>query len=180
MYHDVGSYTRDYEFEGNEPVFAGLNFRVSELTGAVLYAQLSRLDPYLRRLRARRKVFADALAKSRSLRISTHNDPDSAVGLSVIFDSPEDAKAFATHRGIERLIDTGRHVYTNWEPVLAQRTFHERMNPYNWARRKIEYTPGMCQRTLDILSRTCRVSLGAQFPLPMMRYRAKMLLAAAP
>ena len=23
MYHDVGSYTRDYEFEGNEPIFAG-------------------------------------------------------------------------------------------------------------------------------------------------------------
>lgn len=178
MFHDVGSYTREYEFEGNEPVFAGMNFRVSELTGAVLYAQLPRLDPLLRRLRARHKVVAETLSASRKLKPSPHNDPDNAVGLSVIFDTPEEAKAFGAQRGVERLIDTGRHVYTNWEPVLTQRTFHERMNPYSWARRKIEYTPDMCRRTLDILSRTCRVSLGAQYPLAVMRIRSKMLLAA--
>src|SRR6185312_12503710 len=51
MYHDVGSYTREHEFEGNEPVFAGVNLRVSELTGAVLHAQLPKLDPLLERLR---------------------------------------------------------------------------------------------------------------------------------
>jgi dTDP-4-amino-4,6-dideoxygalactose transaminase len=178
MFHDVGSYTREYEFEGNEPVFAGMNFRVSELTGAVLYAQLPKLDPLLKRLRKRHKVMAGTLAKSPRLRISPHNDPDNAVGLSVIFDKPEEAQAFATQSGVERLIDTGRHVYTNWEPVFAQRTFHERMNPFNWTRRKIEYTPGMCQRTLDILARTCRVSLGPQFPLAMMCLRSRMLLNA--
>jgi hypothetical protein len=37
----------------------------------------------------------------------------------------------------------------------------------------------MCRRTLDILARTCRVSLGAQFPLAMMRWQAKRLLQAA-
>jgi dTDP-4-amino-4,6-dideoxygalactose transaminase len=176
MYHDVGSYTREYEFEGNEPIFAGVNLRVSELTGAVLYAQLPRLDPLLRRLRKRHRLMTETLSKSPKLKISPHNDPDNAVGLSVIFERAEDAKAFATRRGVERLIDTGRHVYTNWEPIFAQRTFNERMNPYKWARREITYSPDMCSRTLDILERTCRVSLGAQFPMPVMRWRAKMLL----
>jgi dTDP-4-amino-4,6-dideoxygalactose transaminase len=176
MYHDVGSYTREYEFEGNEPIFAGVNLRVSELTGAVLYAQLPRLDPLLRRLRKRHRLMTETLSKSPKLKISPHNDPENAVGLSVIFERAEDAKAFATRRGVERLIDTGRHVYTNWEPIFAQRTFNERMNPYKWARREIIYTPDMCSRTLDILERTCRVSLGAQFPMTMMRWRAKMLL----
>lgn len=180
MYHDVGSYTRDYEFEGNEPVFAGVNLRVSELTGAVLYAQLAKLEPYLRRLHARRKVFAEALSKSRSCAISPHHDPENAVGLAVHFPDAEQAKNFAQHRGVERLIDTGRHVYTNWEPVLTKRTFNERMNPYRWAHREIEYSHDMCRRTLDILERTCRINLGAQYPLPLIRYRAKQLLEAAP
>jgi dTDP-4-amino-4,6-dideoxygalactose transaminase len=176
MYHDVGSYTREHEFEGNEPVFAGVNFRVSELTGAVLHAQLPRLDPFLGRLRKRHAVITKYLSRSKKLRISKHNDPGNAVALSVIFERPEQAEAFAKKAGVERLIDTGRHVYTNWVPVLTQGTFHERMNPYKWANREITYSADMCHQTLDILRRTCRVSLGAQFPVAMMRIRAKMLV----
>ena len=150
--------------------------RVSELTGAVLHAQLPKLDPLLRRLRKRHTMMTKYLSRTTKLRISPHNDPANAVGLSVIFDRPEDAKAFATNAGVERLIDTGRHVYTNWQPIMTQRTFHERMNPWKWANREITYSNEMCSRTLDILSRTCRVSLGAQYPLPFMQLRAKMLL----
>jgi dTDP-4-amino-4,6-dideoxygalactose transaminase len=176
MYHDVGSYTREYEFEGNEAVFAGVNLRVSELTGAVLHAQLPKLDPLLQRLRKRHMMMTKYLSKTTKLRISPHNDPANAVGLTVIFDRPEDAKAFATQSGVERLIDTGRHVYTNWVPIMTQRTFHERMNPWKWANREITYSNEMCSRTLEILSRTCHVFLGARFPLPVVQLKAKMLL----
>lgn len=165
MYHDVGSYTRNYEFEGNEPVFSGVNFRVSEITGAILYAQLPRLDRLLARMRRRRNIMVDVLSKANAFRVSPHNDPQNAVGLSIVFDNAENAEYFAKkRRGVERLIDTGRHVYTNWIPVLTRRTFDERLNPYKWARRNIEYSADTCPRSLDILSRTCRVSLGAQFP----------------
>jgi dTDP-4-amino-4,6-dideoxygalactose transaminase len=176
MFHDVGSYTREHDFEGNEPVFAGMNLRVSELTGAVLYAQLPKLDPLMRRLRTRHKVMSKYLSRSNKFKISPHNDPENAVGMSVIFEKAEDAEKFAQQSGIERLIETGRHVYTNWVPVLTQRTFNERMNPFKWANREIKYTAEMCRTTLDILERTCRVSLGAQYPLAMVRLRAMMLL----
>jgi dTDP-4-amino-4,6-dideoxygalactose transaminase len=175
MYHDLGSYTREYD-QGNEPVFAGVNLRVSELTGAVLYAQLPRLDPLLRRLRKRHAVMTSYLSRSQKLRISPHNDPANAVGLSVIFRRPDDAKAFAKQAGVERLIDTDRHVYINWVPVLTQRTFHPRMNPYKWANREITYSAEMCSKTLDILERTCRVSLGAEYPIAFTKLRAKKLL----
>jgi dTDP-4-amino-4,6-dideoxygalactose transaminase len=176
MYHDVGSYTREHEDENNEPVFCGLNFRVSELTGAVLCAQLPRLDGLMARLRKRREVLTRYLSRSRKLRISPHNDIENAVGLSVIFEQKTEAEAFATQPGVERLIDTGRHVYTNWVPVLTQRSFDDRMNPYKWANREIKYSADMCLPTLDILERSCRVSLGAQYPLVVMQMRAKMLL----
>jgi dTDP-4-amino-4,6-dideoxygalactose transaminase len=176
MYHDVGSYTREHEDEGNEPVFCGVNLRVSELTGAVLYAQLPRLDGLMARLRRRRDVLTRYISRSGKLRISPHNDVENAVGLSVIFERPTEAQAFATQPGVERLIDTGRHVYTNWVPVLNQQSFDDRMNPYKWAHREIKYSAEICLPTLDILERTCRVSLGAQYPLVVMQMRAKMLL----
>jgi dTDP-4-amino-4,6-dideoxygalactose transaminase len=176
MYHDAGSYARYSENETNMPAFAGVNFKVSELTGAVLYAQLSRLDPFLRRLRKRCAIMTKYLSRSSRLRISPHNDAANAVGLSVIFERPEDAKSFSTQRGIQRLIDINRHVYTNWVPILTQRTFDERMNPYRWTHRKITYSADMCSSTLKILERTCRVSLGERYPVALMRLRAKMLL----
>jgi dTDP-4-amino-4,6-dideoxygalactose transaminase len=176
MYHDVGSYTREYAFESNEAVFAGVNLRVSELTGAVLHAQLPKLDPLLRRLRRRHTMMTRYLSRTSKFRISPHNDPANAVGLTVVFDRPEQAKAFAANSGVERLIDTGRHVYTNWQPIMTQRTFHERMNPWKWANRDITYSNDMCSRTLDILARTCRVALGAQYPQAFMQLRAQMLL----
>lgn len=165
MYHDVGSYTRQYEFEGNEPMFAGVNFRVSEVTGAILNAQLPRLDPLIARLRKRRNIMANVLSKAKTFRVSPHNDPENAAGLSIIFDRKSEAEAFVKgRRGVERPIDMGRHVYTNWIPILTQKTFDERMNPYRWAKREIDYPAEMCARSLDILSRTCRVALGNQFP----------------
>src|SRR5262245_25296091 len=68
MYQDAGAYTRKFDFEDNQPAFAGVNFKVSELTGAVLHAQLPRLDPLLRRLRKRRAVMAKYLSRSRKMR----------------------------------------------------------------------------------------------------------------
>ncbi len=176
MYHDAGAYARNLDYEDNQPAFAGLNFKVSELTGAVLHAQLPRLDPLLRRLHNRRTTLAKYLSRSRSMRISPHNDPSSAIGLTVIFKRPEDAKAFATQRGVQRLIDIDRHVYTSWVPVLTRRTFDDRMNPYKWAHREITYSYDQCSSTLDILGRTCHVTLGAEYPSALMRLRAKMLL----
>jgi dTDP-4-amino-4,6-dideoxygalactose transaminase len=176
MYHDVGSHTRDHALDANEPTFAGVNFRVSEFTGALLYAQLPKLDPMLRRLRRRREINVDYLSQSKKVRIARHNDPENAVGLHVTFERPQDAKTFARNRGVEYLIETNRHVYTNWEPLFSQRFFHARMNPYQWANRKIVYTAEMCSRTLHILERTCRIGLMPRYPRVAARLRAKMLL----
>jgi len=176
MFHDVGSYTREHAFEANEPVFAGMNLRVSELTGAVLYAQLPKLDPLLRRLRKRHKVMSKYLSRSNRLKISPHNDSENAVGMSVILRKRKTQKNLRQHSGIERLIETSRHVYTNWVPVLTQRTFNERMNPFKMGKPGNQIYGRDVPNHLDILERTCRVSLGAQYPLAMMRLRAMMLL----
>jgi len=59
-----------------------------------------------------------------------------------------------------RPIDTGRHVYTNWEPIMEQHGGHcEKLNPFRWAKRKIAFSPDMCPRSLDIMARTVLIGV---------------------
>ncbi len=177
MYHDVGSATREQLTDSNEAIFAGMNFRVSELTGAVLGEQLKRLDGVLERLRRRRRAMADILSAGSGFVLSPHNDPEDAVSLTLLFETAEQAAAFkARHRRASRLIDTDRHIYTNWEPVMQKRSFDPRMNPYDWARREITYSPDMCARTLDILERTCQIPIPFRAPLALVRHRMRQVL----
>ncbi|MDF0602095.1 DegT/DnrJ/EryC1/StrS family aminotransferase [Psychromarinibacter sp. C21-152] len=177
MYHDPGNFIRGHA-ETDEPLFSAMNFRVSELTGAVLYAQLQRLDPLLARLRRRYELVAETFEGAAGCRVSPHNDPDNAMGLTVLFDDPEEARRFGATRGVERLLDTDRHVFTNWDAILSKRSFHPKMNAYNWANRDIEYRIEDYRHTLDILSRTCRVALGTQYPASVMRLRKPALRRA--
>lgn len=172
MYHDVGSFARGHD-RHNEPFFVGMNFKASEFDGAMLNVQLSKLGPLIRRLRKRYDMMAEILSTSRAFRIAPHNDPANACGMHVIFDKPEDAAAFAgARRGVHRLIDSGRHVYTNWEAIMERRSFHPRMNAWQWANREISYSANMCARTLDLLSRSCSITLGHQYPMALMKYFA--------
>jgi hypothetical protein len=117
----------------------------------------------------------DDLDGRHSFSISPHHDPDAAVGLTIHFEDAEDARQAASNRGVHRLSDTGRHVYTNWLSILEKRTFHHAMNPYRWAHRPIDYTPETCPRTLGILERTCSVSLDPQVPIPVLRRLMRQL-----
>lgn len=178
MYHDPGAFIRGHE-PTNEPLFSALNCRVSELTGAVLHAQLGRLDPLLRRLRSRYSGIAEIFSDLPHCRVAPHRDPDNAVSLVVNFDDPAEAERFGQTRGTNRLIETGRHVFTNWGAVLNKRFFNDRMNPHHWANREITYHEEDYRQTLDILSRTCRVSLGPEYPLPVMELQKRTLRQAS-
>ena len=176
MYHDVGSYERD-DFTSEEPLFVGVNLRMPELCAAVLRPQLRRLRAQIDKRRVHREVVLDALASSHySCRVSPHHDPDHAVGLAVVFDDPEEASRFGQNRGARRLIDTGRHVYTNWQSIAARRTTHPALDPYAWAARPIDFDEHTCPRTLDILSRTCTVELAPEFPTPAFRLMTKRMV----
>ncbi len=178
IYHDTGCYTRDHASKIKESFFAGQNYRANELMGAMLGVQLRRLDRILRGLHARRKALAEILSRARQFKIGVHNDPENAVGLTLTFPSAKDAREFAgKHKGkVSVAIDSGRHVYTNWQPLLSRSTFHPKMNPYRWAHRKIEYSPDMCTCSLEILSRTCMVGLAYDMPMPELRAMGRSLL----
>ena len=177
MYHDVGFYERKSTMETDEPLFVGLNYRMPELCAAILRPQIKRLDAQLDRRRRHRQIVLDELSSSSfDFTVSPHHDPDEAVGLAVHFDDPEEASAFGAGKGARRLIDTGRHVYTNWQSILAKRSAHPALDPYKWAHREIDYPLDGCPATLDILARSCTVELAPEIPTPAFRILARRMV----
>ncbi|MGE0769494.1 MAG: aminotransferase class I/II-fold pyridoxal phosphate-dependent enzyme [Hyphomicrobiaceae bacterium] len=173
MYHDVGAQIRHHD-NIVQPYFTGFNFKVTELSSAVLNVQLSKLPAMMSRLRKRHDAMKAIMEKSAAFRICPHNDPDEACGMHVIFETPEEAKLFAqSQRGTYRLLDSGRHVYTNWDAIMQRNAFHPLMNVWERADRDVQYSRETCARTLDILGRTCHISLGQGYPTAVLRYLAK-------
>ncbi len=159
--HDGGCVFFNKDAAGPKPpFFAGLNFRTSEILSAIMKVQLGRLDGILKRLRARKRAMAEVLAKSDAFALNANNEPDGdcASHLPIIFPSADEAGQFArTHEkavSLFRPIETDRHVYSNWEPVLNKQAHHPGVNPWTLAGRKYEYSKDMCPQTLDVLSRT--------------------------
>lgn len=177
MMHDVGSYTREGSEAADEPPFVGLNLRMPEICSAILRPQLRRLSKQMKRRAERRTMMLDAFGDRTGLTVSAHNDPIAAVGLTVSFDDPAEAAHFAEARGVNRLIDTGRHIYTNWEPIMEQRTIDPRRNP--WTDHSIDYRDS-CPETIRILERTCSISLDPDVPMPAMRRIAASIAGQPP
>ena len=182
MHHDIGALFRGHLEFIQEPTILGVNFKANQIQGAMLNVQLKKLDPMIAKMRRRYDVMADILSRSDVMRVGAHNDVANAAGLHVIFDTEDDAKRFAGEhkRGVYRLFDSSRHVFTNWQPILQKRTANPAMNPFNWAERPIDYGGDTCVQSLDILRRTCRISLGENYPLPLMAYLAKQMVRQRP
>lgn len=173
MYHDVGSYTRPGFATDDSDLIVGVNLRMPELSAAVLRPQLDALDAQLaRRARHRRIVLETLPTGPGAPRPVPHHDPSTAAGLAVTFDGPDgeaDAIAFAGGRGVHRLADTGRHVWTNWRSIRTRNPVHPRTDPYRDAAREIDHGPDACPVTLDLLARTCAVDLAPELPTPAFR-----------
>ena len=166
MYHDPGTYFRPGRIETGEPIFFGQNYRMTNLAAAMLRPQVRTLDKKLKRRRNRRHYWLDKLSGpfGNRMKVSPHNDPDSAVGITVSFDDPEEARAFGAQRGIARLIE-GDHVYKDWKSIRSGATMHPKLDPYTWAyRNDVRIREDSCPQTLHILERTCEIKLLPEIP----------------
>lgn len=174
-FHDLGIWARDGYDAGNNPAFLASHSRVTEVQGAMLDVQLSRLTRSIARLKKNREVIAEVLRDAGGIRISPHNDPENAATMTVIFDSEAEAEVFGRRPGVHRIYDNSKHVYTNWDPIVNKRTAHPAMNPWAWAKRPISYDEQTCARTLDIMRRSCRITISPGWPTPLSRLLAKTL-----
>ncbi len=145
--------------------FCGHEFRSNELCAAVMRIQLSRMDGILADLRKNKKYIMDSLANVCKFAPSNDIEGDCGTTLAFQFDSEADARKFAEADGINGTlpIDTGKHVYKHWTPIMEKRgAFNPLMDPFKMEANKDivpNYSADMCPKTLDILSKVVYVSV---------------------
>jgi len=170
MYNDVVGGQRNKI--PDDEILPGINFRMSELQGAVALVQLGRLDDLLGDMRRRRAEITDGIvgvARQKGVEFRRSNDPDGDTGIVLMFFVPTPERATFIADALEAEgVDTfvvyrpdvvDYHVYAHWSPILGQRTWSTNGGPWRWHEGKVEYSPDMCPRTLDLLGRTIHLDV---------------------
>lgn len=150
------------------PPFSAQCYRPSEMLGAIALVQLRKLDGILEHMRGLKRAFIEALAPGRAYERQHVDDPagDCGVSAAILVHDASLAQRFAealTAEGLpcgtahnEGFPD--RHIYRYWDSILQQNSHHPAAAP--WAHPaytgRVEYSPDMCPRTLDILGRALR------------------------
>lgn len=162
--HDQGHMPLRTGLEVGNRSVVGQNFRMNELTGAVLLAQFRKLDPLLERLHTIKKQFKDILtAELPRLEFRKLNDEKGEIAtlLTVLLPSKEDADEIATKLGTKTISHSGWHVYSNMEQILGKKQlaagapFRSKEFPTD-----VVYEKGMLPKTDAILNRAINISIG--------------------
>jgi dTDP-4-amino-4,6-dideoxygalactose transaminase len=163
--HDQGHAPNRLGSKYAERPFLGLNFRMTELSGAVLLAQLRKLDMIRDHLRANKGIVKSAIEDLPGIGFRTIVDPegDLATHLVVTFPSAEMAEAVATELGSITLAASGWHVYSNMEHLLERRTVSGRGCPFDcdcYGDGAATYRRGMLPQTDALLARSMSIGIG--------------------
>ncbi|MFM9607183.1 DegT/DnrJ/EryC1/StrS family aminotransferase [Streptomyces niveiscabiei] len=139
---------------GDSPPFVGVNQRMTELTAAVLSAQLPRLAPMCRRLR---DVARHVRGETADLAVRWRRLPDeegSGGDLTLFLDSRLQARAFVADLNAAGI---PAHTMYQGQPVTANRAVREGRTPWGveWER------PPRCRISEGLLGRSVTVGLGA-------------------
>lgn len=144
-------------------LFCGNEYRSNELCAAMMNTQLDRLDGILSDLRKNKAYIMKNIDDCATLMPSNDIEGDCGTTLALRFDDEEKARAVSKAVGGVVPIDTGKHVYTNWSPILNQRgAFNPLMDPFKMEANKgiiPDYSLDMCPKTLDLLKRTVYIGI---------------------
>ena len=177
-YHDTAACWRPERFappryEGE--VFPGVNFRMSELAGAVALEQLKKLDPILSRMRFLKSRIKDQISGIPGIEFRRMNDAkgDTAICLIIFLPTPEKAGEFAKAlhaEGVEAgaIYNAGVpdwHIYAHWKMIIDKVTATPEGCPYTCPYYKgpePQYSPDMCPNTLGYLNRSVHLDIPPQ------------------
>jgi 8-amino-3,8-dideoxy-alpha-D-manno-octulosonate transaminase len=168
MYHDAGRpYWGDYQ---GEPI-PGVNCRMSELAGAVGRAQIGKLEGILARHRSAKRRVVNQIRDLPGLQLQRVPDEGGDCGITLILFLPDaaSAKRFAAALraegcGCGTIYDQeipDRHIYTNWDHILAKKGVTPQGCPFNCPAFpcEVEYSKDMCPQTLHLLGRALAVPI---------------------
>jgi len=171
-FHNMGTISRvflDRIGSSSVQTFAGENFRMSEFTGAVLGAQLSKLDSMLAQLRGNAQTIYNGIQSLTGINLRRRPDPEGDIGYGVYFEMKDQATRDRCirelrKRNIPASTLTGSVLLPIQESVINKRTRHPDWPSFNSPEgKKIKYGPESCRQTLDIFDRFVQVRVGAKY-----------------
>ena len=152
----------------SEPLFGGTEFRISDITGAIIREQLKKLPAIIDDLHKNKFTLIDMLVKPEKVAPSHDSEGDCATTLALRFDSADECNAFSekcAENGLSIVIpiNTGKHIYTNWTQIMEKRgALHPAMDPFKMEANQglqMDYSMDMCPNTLDLLARTAYIAI---------------------
>ena len=163
-YHDQGHLPLRMGVEVGKRSVIGMNFRMNELSAAVLVAQFRKLDALIARLTALKTRFKKQIQGVPGLQFRRLNDPEGECHtlLTVFLPDRKSADAVAEKLGTTTVAHSGWHVYNNMENILGMKTINPKNNPVKHPlyKGKAEYRKGMLPKTDALLERAINISIG--------------------
>lgn len=167
-----GKDSRRYDF-----VLSGANYRISELSAALFWAQRERLEPILAQCRAVKARIVAGLADVPGITLQDVPDPEGDCGITCTMFLPRADLAASFSRALNaENIRCGtvydntiadRHIYANW-PFMMSGMADERRAPWKspWYKGEVRgYSPAQCPHSLDYLGRAVMISIDQRFTL---------------
>ena len=156
-------------------LFPGVNFRMSELIGAVMLVQLHKLDSILSRMRKNKSRIKNGISDIPGIELRHLHDPDGDTGISLVFflENGQLAEKFSTAlkaEGVEAssIFNKGIpdwHIYSHWEMIMNKWTPTPEGCPYTCPYHKgpvPNYNREMCPQTLALLDRSVHLDIPPQ------------------
>lgn len=161
IYHDSSAvaYFGDQMNGFSTEPFCGTEFRVGEVTSAILRQQFKKLDGIVRDLKKNKALLMEALGDGFDYVPCNDDEGDSAIAISFRFDNEEKCKAFADKIGATIPGYTGKHVYNDWKPILEKKgAAHPLMDPFKMdVNKHIQYSEDMCEKSLKIMKKCAHI-----------------------
>lgn len=176
-WHDAGTFVQAYDAKVKVPLFAGQDYRASEIQGAILFEQLKRLDPGMAEWRKKVSYATKLIEGTGKYRIAPHHDPETAVNLALIFPTADECDAFCERNRRGNIFKTaGRHIYLNWIPLVEKRAYRDDVNPFlTEAGKDACYDETAAPKTIDILKRAVYITPSWNEPVEKIRERIESL-----
>ncbi len=171
-FHDVGtlrSPVKEWLQGGLLAAFASCNFRMNEFTGAVLKAQLQKLETICARLRRNARTVREGIADLPGLKLRWTPDAEGDIGVAVYLDLETRRRRDAFLRalraeGIAATGPSGSAILPADPRIENKLTVHPQWPSFQSPQGKaIRYGAECCPRTVDIIGRFGGVIIDPNF-----------------
>jgi len=179
-YHDTAACWRPDRFapqryEGE--LFCGDNYRMCEMVGAVMLAQLDRLPRLLASMRGHQKRIIAGIKDLPGIQVRPSHDYGGDVGICLIFYVKDGAVAGTFARALQAegvaanaVFNKGIpdwHIYHHWKHIMEKKSATRYGSVWEhpaYVQRggKVEYTPDQCPVMLAYLGRAVHIDIPAQ------------------